>query len=134
MNGNPAPFTVTVNTTGPSSGAVPISYSPPVLPQVTRVLPALAGEFLLFWFVFAVVWARRHSPRTRCLALGLPCAALLLLALVAAGCGGGSQGKTPPPPVVTPPGSFNLTVTPSANAANGKPLQLPTIPLTLTVN
>jgi hypothetical protein len=130
-NGSPAVFTVSVSTTG-SNAAIPsferlgISRRP-----FTPFFLTLAGA-LLFALLpqFARFTERKFAPRV---ALVFASAVFLTVA----GCGGGSavQQVTPPPPqLVTPAGSYALTITPTANSASGKALQLPAIQLTLTVN
>jgi hypothetical protein len=51
------------------------------------------------------------------------------------GCGGGVSVVTPTPTTPgTQKGTYTLTLTPTASSMSGKPLQLPPIQLTLTVN
>jgi centrosomal CEP192-like protein len=138
-NGNPSLFTVTVATSGGTSGVLPSSLTPRSMPYlIPRSEPGLIGAaLLLFLLAFG---AKRHSstqPR-RGAFTGVFAAAILLSMLAAvwtaAGCGGGSAAITTPPQIVTPQGQFVITITPSATSANGKPLQLQPIQLTLTVN
>ena len=134
-NGNAASFTVMVTTSGPASFLVPFSHQPP-----TTLILLFALVLLL---CFAVFSARRTCPRPQrfALARALRAATFLLFACsvftalwTAAGCGGGgSAAITTPPAIATPQGTFNIVITPSANAVNGHSLQLQPIQLTLTV-
>lgn len=134
-NGSPAVFTVSLSTTG-SSAAIPAfkrfriplrRFAPWSVPSFITVLCAL------LWLLVRQVarfGKRRFTPRVAAVF-----AAAVFFAI--AGCGGGAavQQVTPPPPqLVTPAGSYVLTITPTANSASGKALQLPAIQLTLTVN
>lgn len=145
-NGAPATFTVSVSTTGSSTGTA-------LLDQLRRINPFRempAGPMILVALTLALAFAlfvllmnranlcatwlpRRLAPRA------LPLLAALAF-LWSAGCGGGSAAPStpppaPPPPVVaTPAGNYSLTITPAANSASGKPLQLSPIQLTLTVH
>lgn len=134
-NGNAAPFSVTVTTSGGSGGALPFMRLPETTPspglRPTLVLAmCLAGLFLL---AVRFHWsARPRQPRFTFVS-GLAVLIFFVLA-TAGGCGGGSSVMTTPPPIITPQGTFTITVTPAASNASGKPLQLQAIQLTLTVN
>jgi hypothetical protein len=72
---------------------------------------------------------------------GRPAYAGGLLVLVLAGygltgCGGGGVSVVTPTPTTpgTQKGTYTLTLTPTASSMSGKPLQLPPMQLTLTVN
>jgi hypothetical protein len=57
------------------------------------------------------------------------------LIIVINGCGGASSTPAPQQStLVTPSGTYTVVLTPSANNAAGKPLQLASIQLTLVVN
>jgi hypothetical protein len=138
-NGSAAPFMVSVTTSGGTSGMLPVSGAPRATPfsqlRVVPVLPVVA--LLILLLVFRGKRGAGAQPRRLAFANAYAAAALLatLAATVtAAGCGGGSAAITPPPPIVTPPGQSAIVIAPSATSVNGKPLQLPTIQLTLTVN
>ena len=102
LQGSPANFTVTVNTTtlaasnrAPSAGT--------------------AGMFFAFVFApFAVVIAARRKKKA------LPVLLAGILVLLMASCGGGNNPGTvqpPPPPGTTPPGIYNPTAT-AATSSN----------------
>jgi hypothetical protein len=138
-NGNAAPFMVSVITSGGSHAAVPFSNAPRSTPfSGLRDAPGLTvGVILLFLLVFGP--SRNSNPQPRRLAFASARTAFVFLAmlgvmLASEGCGGGSTATALPPPVVTPQGQSAITITPSATSANGKPLQLQPIQLTLTVN
>jgi hypothetical protein len=138
-NGNPAPFTVMVTTTGATSGILPFFDAPRSTPfPVFRAVPLLTlGLILLLLLAFAA--RRDSSPLPRRVAFaGVSTAIVLLAMLSATGCGGGSTSSstttTPPQNNATPQGIYTITVTPSAMSPSGKPLQLQSIRLTLTVN
>jgi hypothetical protein len=91
--------------------------------------------------LFLTLGAKRdsHMPPRRRAFTGASSAIIFLMILgaiwTAEGCGGGSAMlTTAPPQIVTPQGQFTIIVAPSATSANGKPLQLQPIQLTLTVN
>jgi hypothetical protein len=132
-NGSAATFTVMVTTSG-SAWILPQTIPPRSTPFLgIRAFLTLAAGILLFCLVSH---ARRNgTQRPRRLALAGAFATLLLVVgLASAGCGGGAATVLPPPVVtVTPQGTSTITVTPSATSANGKPLQLQPIQLTLTV-
>jgi len=135
-NGNAMPFTVTVTTSGLAHAQL-FPLSPRGIPaSQLRVLP------LLFLLPSLLLIARAVSQRTvfpkRCLfATASFLLVIFLVSFHTSGCGGGSAQPVPnipPPSVITPPGTSVLTVTPNATSFAGKPLQLPPIQLTLTVN
>lgn len=128
-NGSPAAFTVSVSTAG-SSTTIPLfdRLRIPLRPFLPSLFTVVCALLLIFLREFARFARRKFAPRM---------APVLTVFLAIAGCGGGAavQQLTPPPPqLVTPAGSYVLTITPTANSANGKALQLPTIQLALTVN
>lgn len=131
-NGLPAPFTVTVLT----SGGVML---PPSIPM--RFIPP-AGIRVLLLLALALVslkaaknrWIFDNALGPRRLAWSGALVAILLCSLIyVAGCGAGSTTVAPPPPIVTPPGTSTITITMSAMSSSGKPLQLQPLQLTLTV-
>ncbi len=154
-NGNAAPFTVMVTTSGGTGGVLPLDVAPRSTPLPgLRAAPGLiAGTILLLLLAFSV---RQNLPKR----VGQPILAVLfrdqrswlqrpafagtfafvlflvMLTMVfgAAGCGGGSYSAPPPPPIVTPHGTSTITINPAAMSTSGKPLQLQPIQLTLTVN
>ncbi|HKN75532.1 MAG TPA: choice-of-anchor D domain-containing protein [Candidatus Acidoferrum sp.] len=138
-NGNPSPFVVSVITSGGASVPLPFSDVPRSTPfQVLRADPGLSLGVILF---FLLAFRARHDSRSRPkrLTLAGAFAAAILFAMlgviwISVGCGGGSSGITTPPQIVTPQGQSKIIVAPSATSANGMPLQLPPIPLTLNVN
>jgi hypothetical protein len=138
-NGNASPFMVSVTTSGGSSGILPFFSVPRSKPfPVLRVASKLTLAVILL-VVLALGAKRNSTPRPKRLTLASVFAATILLAIsgaivTAAGCGGGSSAITTPPPIVTPQGQFIIKVAPSAAAANGQPLQLQPIQLTLMVN
>jgi len=129
-NGSAAVFTVSVSTTG---GSTAISFLERLRVPLSPFVPTFAGfcALLLILLLEPPPSARRKlAPR-----IALVFASAVFL--TAAGCGGGAavQQVTPPlPQLVTPAGSYVLTITPMANSASGKALQLSPIQLTLTVN
>ncbi|MGB7284982.1 MAG: choice-of-anchor D domain-containing protein [Candidatus Acidiferrum sp.] len=142
-NGNATPFLVTVTTSGGAGAATPFSnlnlprakpsLDPPAAPGL------ITGILLLILLAAGLGIGERAAPWPKRLTLGsaLSTVALLIMLgamLTAAGCGGGSSGATTPPPIITPQGMSNIVVTPAAKSANGQPLQLQPIQLTLTVN
>lgn len=135
-NGNAAPFTVTIMTSG-SAATLPLSFAPRSMPFTgLRSVPALAaGAFLLL--LLALGTKRDLILRPRHLPFGGVIATIAaFLVLGTAGCGGGSTSLAAPqaPQVVTPQGISTITITPAATSASGKPLQLQPIQLTLIVN
>jgi hypothetical protein len=138
-NGSAAPFMVSVTTSGSASGILPFSGVPRSTPFLAlRAASVLSfGLIVLLLLVFGV--NGHWNARSRRFALAGAFSAILFLMMLgamleAAGCGGGSAAITTPPQIVTPQGTSNIIVTPSAASANGKPLQLQPIQLTLTVN
>jgi hypothetical protein len=135
------PFTVAVATSGVTSGILPYTNIPRSTPfWVLRAAPGLAvGVILLLLLALGV---KRHSntpPRRLTFSSAFVATiALVMLGVIltAAGCGGGSTSlaSPQPPQIVTPQGQFIIMVAPSATSANGKPLQLQSVQLTLTVN
>jgi hypothetical protein len=140
-NGNPALFTVSVATSGGTSGILPYTNIPCSTPfSVLCAAPGLIVAVILL-FLLAFGAKRISSAQPRRLTLSGAFVATILLAmlgafLTVAGCGGGSTSlaSPQPPQIVTPQGQFIIIVTPSATSANGKPLQLQPIQLTLIVN
>ncbi|HMD39890.1 MAG TPA: choice-of-anchor D domain-containing protein [Candidatus Acidoferrum sp.] len=133
-NGNAAPFTVMVTTSG---GAMMLPFSDALrttpFPGQPFLLAVAGGILLLVLVVFSANAETIQRPKRT--ALGAAFASLILFAtLTTAGCGGGSYATTPPPPVVTPQGQSMIAVVPAATSASGKPLQLQAIQLTLNVN
>ena len=138
-NGTPAPFTVTVPTSG--SALLPLSthdrFGPPA---EIRLLLLLFLAFLLM-IVGGHQEVFHRSFEVKRLAWSGALAAILLCCVTYAdGCGGGSSGSSasvnvaPPPGPVTPSGTSTIIVTPTATSLTGQPLQLTPIQLTLTVN
>lgn len=134
-NGNTAPFTVTVTTSG-GALALPQRYNPPAATLflvLMMVLSAFSAILLLFLLAFGLS-TKLAQPRARVALAGLSAVMILLATLNVTGCGGGTAAIQPPPPIVTPQGTSTITVTPTAMSTSGKPLQLQIIQLTLTVN
>jgi hypothetical protein len=139
-NGNATPFTVSVITSGGSGGVLPFSSLPRSMPlwRIRAASGLIATMVLVLLFVIRAKRGPYTQPRRG--AFPAASAAIVLLALLgvmltAAGCGGGSAAiTTPSPPLTTPQGTSKIIVAPSAMSANGQPLQLPPIQLTLTVN
>lgn len=139
-NGSAATFTVSVATSSGTNTNAPIVTVPRSIPF--PVLPAAPGlTVAIILLLFLAFGAKRDSdtpPRRR--ALSSAVSAIIFLMMLGAiwtatGCGGGSAMlTTAPPQIVTPQGQFTIIVAPSATSANGKPLQLQPIQLTLTVN
>jgi hypothetical protein len=138
-NGNATPFTVSIATSGGTSTATPFFKTPRVTPlSQLRAAPVCVMVALLLAFA---AHSKHHwnARRGRVRFAGAFGAAILFaifgLTWTAAGCGGGSANViSSQPQVVTPQGQFTITIAPSATSANGKPLQLPPIQLTLVVN
>jgi|GEM_PF-807337 len=136
-NGNAAPFTVSVATTGGTAAAAPSIRLLPSSP-----FAALRATAALYTVVILILLLVRNKlrtswPRTKRIPLAFSASAFAILALTSlAGCGGGSSSVTPtsPPPIVTPQGTSTITITPGATSLGGKPLQLAPMQLTLTVN
>jgi hypothetical protein len=137
-SGNPTPFTVSITTTGGTAATAPPIQMLPGSPFAA--LCAAAALYAVVVVIFLLVGsAHRFSwPRTKRIPLALSAGAFATLALTSlAACGGGSSSVTttpPPPPIVTPQGTSTITITPTASSLGGKPLQLPAMQLTLTVN
>jgi hypothetical protein len=140
-NGNAAPFMVSVTTSGGggASARLPLSETPRYMPlPVPRVTAGLTLDVILL--LSLVIFAKRHShtpPRQP--AFSRAYRAIVFSVMFgaisgASGCGGGTAAITTPPQIVTPQGQSKISVTPSAMSAEGKPLQLQPIQLTLTVN
>jgi len=131
----PAPFTVTVSTSG-------AAMLPPSIPR-RFVPPAGIRVFILLALALFLVrliknrWGFDGAVGSRRLAWSGALAAIFICSVIyEAGCGStGSVGSASitPPPIVTPSGTSTITITPSAVSSSGQPLQLQTIPLTLTV-
>jgi hypothetical protein len=130
-----------VATSGGTSGILPYTNIPCSTPfSVLCAAPGLIVAVILL-FLLAFGAKRISSAQPRRLTLSGAFVATILLAmlgafLTVAGCGGGSTSlaSPQPPQIVTPQGQFIIIVTPSATSANGKPLQLQPIQLTLIVN
>jgi hypothetical protein len=129
-NGNPALFTVSVATSGGTSGILPYTNIPCSTPlSVLCAAPGLIVAVILL-FLLAFGAKRISSAQPKRLTFSGAFVATILLAmlgafLTVAGCGGGSTSlaSPQPPQIVTPQGQFIIIVTPSAMSANGKPLQ-----------
>jgi hypothetical protein len=131
-NGVPAPFIVTVSTSG---GAI--------LPPTIRVrLKPFGGLRLLPFLALAMVslmmittrWSFENTAYAKRMALSGAFVALVsYAALSVGGCGGGSAAVLTPPPIITPTGTSTIVITPTAMSSSGQPLQLQPIQLTLTV-
>ena len=138
-NGNAAPFMVSVTTSGGASAVPPFYEMPRLTPfQILRTAPGLIFAVIL---LSLLAFCAKHQSRAqaRRLAFSSAFTAIIFLLMLSAtlgvsGCGGGSAAVTTPPQIVTPQGQSMIIVTPSAMSANGKPLQLQPIQLTLTVN
>lgn len=138
-NGNAASFMVSVTTSGGASTILPFYEMPRLTPfPILGTAPVLTVVVsLLLFLAFGANW--RANARSRRFAYAGASQAIIFLLMLsaifgAAGCGGGSAATTTPPQIVTPQGQSTIIVTPSATSANGKPLQLQPIQLTLTVN
>jgi len=136
-NGIATPFTVNVTTSGPAL----LPPSPPVrFPPFSSVplLPLVALALLLLISFVGYRAFEAPADRRRLAFCGVLTAAIFSATLGIAGCGGGSAVLTPspispPPPVVTPSGTSTITISFAATSSSGQPLQLQTLPLTLTV-
>jgi peptidoglycan/LPS O-acetylase OafA/YrhL len=98
---SPAPFQVTVTTTGKSSAAL---------------MPLPGGLFWVFGFLLAAA-SLTQRRRVRSLATAVLLVGVTALAL---SCGGSSAGSThvnPPAATVTPPGTYALTISASTGGA-----------------
>jgi hypothetical protein len=132
VTGANVPFNVAVTTSGPHATVLPYSGWPRFGP-LRPFYPFMAVCALTLLLVAFLARANPEIRATRFAWSGTLAMILIVAACGAAGCGGGANGAPPPPPVVTPPGTYTLTVTPSAMSSSGKPLQLNAIQLTLTV-
>jgi hypothetical protein len=132
VTGANVPFNVAVTTSGPHAAVLPYSGWPRFGP-LPPFYPFVAVCALTLLLVALFARANPEIRATRFAWSGTLAMILIVAACGAAGCGGGANGAPPPPPVVTPPGTYTLTVTPSAMSSSGKPLQLNAIQLTLTV-
>lgn len=123
-NGTPAPFTVSVVTTGASVTFPRLPVPPPSL-----------FKFLLLAALLLWVTSRGMNPYRWAARAAL--AELLLCLLFFAGCGSAASSTAPvvttPPPVVTPTGTSTITISMNAMSLTQQPLQLPPLQLTLTV-
>ncbi len=121
----------------------------PALPPTAfaLMLAALCCFLLLCWNRGVTGWpaVKGSNPsqyntqyNSQCKAIYSIAALALFIPLVLAmnGCGGGASSVPTPhgTSLVTPSGTYTLVLTPSANNAAGKPLQLSPIQLTLIVN
>jgi hypothetical protein len=139
-NGNAATFTVSVTTSAGASSGPPFFNVPRSIPF--PILRAATGLTIAFVLLLILAFGTKRDSETplRRRAFSSAASAIIFLMMLcaiwtAAGCGGGSAMlTTAPPQIVTPQGQFTIIVTPSATSANGKPLQLQPIQLTLTVN
>ena len=133
-NGTPAPFTVTVKTSG---GAI----LPPSIPmrfppfEGLRLLPIVVVALVFLTIVTnrRILQSTAHPKR-----LAWNAAFFAIVAYAAfgvGGCGAGTYGvaSTAPPPIVTPAGTSTIVITPAAMSSSGQPLQLQPIQLSLTV-
>jgi hypothetical protein len=131
-NGAPAPFTVTVSTSGAAilPPSIPVRFKPF---GGLRLLPFLALAMVLLMMI-TTRWSFENAAYAKRMALsGAFVAMVFYAALSVGGCGGGSAAVLPPPPVITPTGTSTIVITPTAMSSSGRPLQLPPIQLTLTV-
>jgi hypothetical protein len=122
-NGLPAPFTVTVLTSGGATlpPSIPRRFVPP--PGI-RMLLLLALALVLLKAIKYRRWIFDSALGPRRLAWRGALAAILLCSLIyVAGCGARSTTLAPPP-VITPSGTSTITITMSATSSSGKPLQL----------
>ncbi len=131
-NGATVSFTVTVSTSG--SASLPTSHPKRLIPlSGLRLLPLLALAIFLI-NAFKSGWNLRNTPHAMPFVSSAALAAIFFFLMIhAVGCGGGSASVTTAP-IVTPAGTSTITLTPSAMSSSGKPLQLQSIQLTLTVN
>ena len=133
-NGAPAPFTVSVSTSGAAllPPSTPVRFIPP---GEFRLLPLLALALVLL-----LVVTNRRAFESTPYAKRMPWNGAFLTIVFCAflsvgGCGAGSSSSVtpPPPPVITPSGTSTIIITPAAMSSSGQPLQLQPIQLTLTV-
>ena len=131
-NGAPAPFTVSVSTSGAAllPPLIPVQFTPF---ERLRLLPLLALALVLF-LVLANRRVLENTPHAKSMAWnGAFLAIVFCAALSIGGCGAESSSSVMPPPVITPSGTSTIIITPTAMSSSGKPLQLQPIQLTLTV-
>jgi hypothetical protein len=131
-NGVPAPFTVSVSTSG---GA----FLPPLVPvwftpvSGQRVVPLLALGLVLLMAVKNFRALESDAGGRRLTIYSALTTAVSCVLLGVAGCGGGSAAVLTPSPIITPSGTSTIVITPTAMSSSGQPLQLQPIQLTLTV-
>jgi hypothetical protein len=119
--GTPAPFTITVTTTGTAMFAPGTPSDPKMLPPAAIRTSPLAILGVLLSIAAMLTW--RQSPAGRMRAVRMAFAACLILMPISAtallvGCGGGSSSPTPTPKPSTPAGTYTLTVTATATGAS----------------
>ena len=133
-NATPSPFTVTVSTKG--GAMLPFTIFRRTIPRNVFPMPLLLTLALLLLARFKNGrQAAAISRNMRIVWSGALATTLFCLMIYAAGCGAGTSiVTTTPPPVFTPSGTSTIVVSPTAMSSTGKPLQLPPIQLTLTVN
>jgi hypothetical protein len=134
-NGNPTTFTVSVTTSAGTSSSLPFFIVPLSIPfSIFPAAPGLIVAVILFLLLALGAKCDSDTPlRRRAFSSALIFLMMLGAIWTAAGCGGGSAMlTTAPPQIVTPQGQFTIIVAPSATSANGRPLQLQ--PIQLTVN
>ena len=132
-NGMPAPFTVTVSTSG-------AAMVPPMIRMRfkpfggIRCVPLLALATVLL----LMIGYRRAFERMAHARRMVWSRAFVVMAVFAGlnigGCGGGSAAVLAPPSIITPAGTSIIVVTPTATSLTGQPLQLQPIQLSLKVN
>ena len=131
-NGAPAPFTVTVSTSG---GAV----VPPMIRVRFKPIgelrwpPLLALAMMLLTMIVYRQAFERATYGKRMVLNGALIAMAAFAGLNAAGCGGGSAAVCAAA-IITPAGTSTIVITPTAMSSTGQPLQLDPIQLTLKVN
>jgi Domain of unknown function (DUF1929)/Legume lectin domain/PKD domain len=130
--GTPATSTVMVTTTARSL-LLPYSNRRPVPPSTPYVLVIGLAACVALLTAFYPMKLRGASTQ-RQLAYGGGLLILLLAVYGVAGCASGGSSSPAPGTTGTKAGTYTLTLTPTATSTTGKPLQLPTIQLTLTVN
>jgi hypothetical protein len=131
-NGVPAPFTVSVSTSG--SAILPPTIRVRLKPfGGLRLLPFLALAMVLLMMI-TTRWSFEKMAYAKRMALsGASVAMVSYAALSMGGCGGGSAAVLTPAVVITPVGTSTIVITPTAMSSSGQPLQLQPIQLTLTV-
>ena len=131
-NGVPAPFTVTVSTSG--AAVLPPTIFWRFIPLVRiRVLQILAFALLLVLVARNRISLNSTFQSRRLAWNGVLTGLLICSASYSAGCGSSSAVTTTPPPIVTPLGTSIISITMSAMSPTQQPLQLPPIQLTLIV-